>query len=507
MHDDRRPARLRPGLPPAGTVRPAHDARRPPRPAPRPPRRDAPARSNSPPARPASTRQQTPASASCAAATSASGIATTQAEIDAAQALRYRVFYEEMGARARRRRRRPPHRDRDDFDAVADHLLVVDHAIGPGPEGVVGTYRLIRAEAAATARPLLLGRRIRHRPARSTSRARCWNSAAPACAPTIAAAPPCNCCGAASPPMCSSTDRPDVRLRQPARHRPRRGGRRADLSLSPPSRARRSAPARAAAPLRGDAPARPGDASTRARALAQLPPLIKGYLRLGGFVGDGAVIDAQFNTTDVAVVVKTDLVTDEYHRHYERQTARPWPSDALALFGRPGALRGWRAACRRSARRAGGRGAAAAAMPFRCCWSAMPGLLALIGGARGAARGAAGAASGSASATIWSGSTGSPRPSWSRRRASGGWCRWRCRRWRRCWRCSSRCPAPLALAGAGRAGGGRWCWPGRWVLADLARQFVATGFPWNPLGSVWAVPGAVRRRHASSRRPGSACTG
>ena len=30
---------------------------------------------------------------------------------------------------------------------------------------------------------------------------------------------------------------------------------------------------------------------------------------------------------------------------------------------------------------------------------------------------------------------------------------------------------------------------GAWVLADLARQFVATGFPWNPLGSVWELPG------------------
>jgi putative hemolysin len=55
------------------------------------------------------------------------------------------------------------------------------------------------------------------------------------------------------------------------------------------------------------------------RALAALPPLIKGYLRLGGFVGDGAVTDPQFNTTDVAVVVKTDLITDKYSRHYERQ--------------------------------------------------------------------------------------------------------------------------------------------------------------------------------------------
>jgi putative hemolysin len=61
------------------------------------------------------------------------------------------------------------------------------------------------------------------------------------------------------------------------------------------------------------------------RVLVQLPPLIKGYLRLGGFVGDGAVIDHAFNTIDVAVVVKTDLVTDRYYRHYERQLR-----DALA---------------------------------------------------------------------------------------------------------------------------------------------------------------------------------
>ena len=30
---------------------------------------------------------------------------------------------------------------------------------------------------------------------------------------------------------------------------------------------------------------------------------------------------------------------------------------------------------------------------------------------------------------------------------------------------------------------------GGWVLADLARQFIGTGFPWNPLGSVWCIPG------------------
>jgi apolipoprotein N-acyltransferase len=44
------------------------------------------------------------------------------------------------------------------------------------------------------------------------------------------------------------------------------------------------------------------------------------------------------------------------------------------------------------------------------------------------------------------------------------------------WRARAGWPAALALAGA-------------WVLSDLARQFVATGFPWNPLGSVWEFPG------------------
>jgi L-ornithine Nalpha-acyltransferase len=54
------------------------------------------------------------------------------------------------------------------------------------------------------------------------------------------------------------------------------------------------------------------------KAMARVPPLIKGYLRLGGYVGDGAVIDHQFNTTDVFVIVKTELVTEKYMRHYER---------------------------------------------------------------------------------------------------------------------------------------------------------------------------------------------
>jgi len=47
-------------------------------------------------------------------------------------------------------------------------------------------------------------------------------------------------------------------------------------------------------------------------AIRAVPPLICGYLRLNGFVGDGAVIDRQWNSVDVSIVVKTDLVTRKY---------------------------------------------------------------------------------------------------------------------------------------------------------------------------------------------------
>ena len=59
----------------------------------------------------------------------------------------------------------------------------------------------------------------------------------------------------------------------------------------------------------------------RRAAMRQVPALIKAYLRLGGFVGDGAFVDHQFNTTDICIVLPTEKVTDRYYKHYER-TAR-----------------------------------------------------------------------------------------------------------------------------------------------------------------------------------------
>jgi apolipoprotein N-acyltransferase len=51
--------------------------------------------------------------------------------------------------------------------------------------------------------------------------------------------------------------------------------------------------------------------------------------------------------------------------------------------------------------------------------------------------------------------------------------------------------APCALAATWPARGRLWLLVGAWILAELARQFVLSGFPWNPLGSIWAIPGPL----------------
>ena len=55
--------------------------------------------------------------------------------------------------------------------------------------------------------------------------------------------------------------------------------------------------------------------NTRA-ALKALPPLVKGYLRVGAFVGDGAVIDHQFGTTDIFVVMPVEAINTRYFAHF-----------------------------------------------------------------------------------------------------------------------------------------------------------------------------------------------
>lgn len=66
----------------------------------------------------------------------------------------------------------------------------------------------------------------------------------------------------------------------------------------------------------------PADQLDRKAAMAGTPALIKAYLRLGGFVGQGAWIDHDFNTTDVCLVMDTTKMSAKHRDFYTRKTAR-----------------------------------------------------------------------------------------------------------------------------------------------------------------------------------------
>ena len=251
-------------------------------------------------------------------------LANTEADIDAAQALRYRVFYESLGARpaleAERRRR-----DCDRFDQGCDHLLVLDRSHGSGAEIVVGTYRLIRRAAAArlggfySAGEYDIARLVDY-PGEILELGRSCVDAAYRQRPTLQLL---------WSGIASYVFHYDITLMFGCASLPGTDPDALAMPLSYLHHYRLAPP-----PLRPRAVAsRYVDMCRRqrrdidpARAFVALPPLIKGYLRLGGFVGDGAVIDGEFNTIDVCVVVKTDLVSAKYSRHYVRRAKQLGPA-------------------------------------------------------------------------------------------------------------------------------------------------------------------------------------
>jgi putative hemolysin len=255
-------------------------------------------------------------------------LALSPEDIDAVQALRYRIFYETMGARPSRGMARSK-RDGDPFDEICDHLMVLDHARGEGADAVVGTYRLIRREAAR--------RCGRFYSAAEYDVTRLATYPGPVLELGRSCVDPAYRARAVMPLLwsgiaayvfhydielmfgCASlpgTDPDELAAPLSYLHHHHL----APIELRPQALPERYVEMRRLDPGRIDPE----------RTRSQLPPLIKGYLRLGGFVGDGAVIDHQFNTTDVCVVVKTDLVAEKYSRHYVRQSKDQWVKEGWA---------------------------------------------------------------------------------------------------------------------------------------------------------------------------------
>ncbi len=243
-------------------------------------------------------------------------LARTRQEVRAAQALRFRVFHDEMGA-AVRGRGLWLRRDIDRFDRFCDHLIVLDRRHRGYRPRVVGTYRLLRGSVAVARQgfytadefdlsPLMpraselleLGRSCVDPQYRSRGVMQfLWKGIAE----YLVAHDIKLMLGCASFP---GTDPEAIghalsflhhRHRLPDELRPR------------------------ALPQRYVDMARLGeDEVDAARVRQEMPPLVKGYLRLGGRVGDGAVIDRGFNTIDVCVVLPVEALRDRYFRHYYR---------------------------------------------------------------------------------------------------------------------------------------------------------------------------------------------
>ncbi len=52
------------------------------------------------------------------------------------------------------------------------------------------------------------------------------------------------------------------------------------------------------------------------RTFVKLPPLIKGYLRIGGKVSHDCFVDYKFNTIDLCVILVTDNINEKYKKKY-----------------------------------------------------------------------------------------------------------------------------------------------------------------------------------------------
>ncbi|TFF25455.1 GNAT family N-acetyltransferase [Jiella endophytica] len=249
-------------------------------------------------------------------------LARNAAEVKAAQQLRYRVFYEEMSAQPSKLQKMT-RRDRDSFDRYCDHLLVIDHARGGSiASRIVGTYRLMRGERAALAGGFYTAQEFD-------------------IAPMLARHP----------------GKRFLELGRSCVLKDYRGKRTVELlwqgiwayviahdvdvlfgcaSLAGTDPATLAAPlgflqANASAPEEWRVRAHthrgtffddvPANIDQR-RALAVLPPLLKGYLRLGGYVGEGAVVDHQFGTTDVLIVLPRANINPRYVGHYGADASR-----------------------------------------------------------------------------------------------------------------------------------------------------------------------------------------
>lgn len=243
-------------------------------------------------------------------------LARSKAEIRAAQSLRYKVFYQEMSAIADAKTLLT-RLDRDDFDDICDHLLVVDRQL-PGRDNVVATYRLLRQRVAVDFTGFYSSAQFDLAPMFDAHRQLNFLELGRSCV------------------LQSRRHKRTVELlwqgvwNYVLEHN-------IDVMFGcasfPGTRPDRLAGAlsflyhhaRAPAGWRvGAAPGRGFSLNMMAssdidcrRAMKELPPLIKGYLRIGAWIGEQAVVDQQFGTIDVLVILPVANINRRYVRYFD----------------------------------------------------------------------------------------------------------------------------------------------------------------------------------------------
>jgi putative hemolysin len=242
-------------------------------------------------------------------------------DLQAAQRLRYQVFVQELGATGRLVDH-DAKLERDDFDEVFEHLLLIDEArTARGLDHVVGVYRLLTSERMAVSgryysedefdlgplkasrrKMVELGRTCVHPDYRGgASMLLLWNGLAEfvlerGIEVMFGAA---SFHGTDPAPLAEALSYLHHHHLAPEALRVRAKGRaRQEMALVPPANLE------------------------RARAMAPVPALIRAYLRLGGFIGDGAYIDHDFNTIDVCLVMDTEQMSARHRDFYVRRKGR-----------------------------------------------------------------------------------------------------------------------------------------------------------------------------------------
>ncbi len=245
-------------------------------------------------------------------------LAQSQDDVAGAQRLRYRVFVEEMGAPAPG----ADHENRlekDAYDAYFDHLLLIDKECeSQDPlDCFVGVYRLMRGSVAKTGIGFYGASeydltKIMQDGRESLELGR--SCVAPEYRGGVGMHLLWDALGAYVTERnieilfgVASFHGSDVEpLKQPLSYLYQN-------HLAPPDLR-----VKARAPGAVDMNLLPPEQIDRKKAMAGIPSLIKAYLRLGGFVGDGAYVDKDFNTVDVCLLMDTKRMSEKYRAFYSR---------------------------------------------------------------------------------------------------------------------------------------------------------------------------------------------